>query len=722
MIIRTRITILLLSVLPSLVFAQSMRLSRGLKIHQSQTFRKGSYQLSGSTLDQPVLTISGDSIVLDFKGVTLRGDLAGQLPDTYAGLGMLVKDSRVVTIRGLRIRGFKVGLMAVNVQQLVLEDCDFSYNYRQRLGSTALKEDMGDWMSYHQNENDEWLRYGAAIYLKNCDSARVQRCRVTGGQNALMMTGCNGGNVVNNNFSFNSGIGVGLYRSSGHYIAYNILNFNVRGYSHGIYNRGQDSAGFLVYEQSSQNIFYKNSATHCGDGFFLWAGQTTMDTGVGGCNDNLIVGNNFSYAPTNGIEVTFSRNIISGNRIVECDHGIWGGYSYDTRIADNYFRKNRIAIAIEHGQRNTIEYNSFIEDQEGLRLWARASQPADWGYARVRDTRSHNYRIWKNSFFRTSLAFNFSRTDSIWLFSNHATEVGEWWKPGAEVTGVDSMPNELEEMSLAIPEPAGHQDPFAGSGKLAGRQHIRMTEWGPYDYQRPLIWRELPGSTSDTLQFRLLGPAGQWRLQAVNGLRLLSSPRAKTGDTILGLRLPTSGTQDIRLEAHFRGAAGYQYDGLPLKKGKKQRVRYRDFFQPVQWAVRWYAVDTARHQPLRDGLFPPNVRMVPVKTDSAKVLDYGWWGGIRAGSDQYPQFLTLAEGEATVPAGDYILSVTWDDAVRVYLDGKLILDEWNPALYKFDESPNRRIPVRLGGHHRLRVEHLELGGFATLALRLLPAS
>ena len=31
--------------------------------------------------------------------------------------------------------------------------------------------------------------------------------------------------------------------------------------------------------------------------FFLWAGQTTMDTGEGGCNDNtLIDGNDFSYA------------------------------------------------------------------------------------------------------------------------------------------------------------------------------------------------------------------------------------------------------------------------------------------------------------------------------------------------------------------------------------------------------------------------------------------
>jgi parallel beta-helix repeat protein len=93
-----------------------------------------------------------------------------------------------------------------------------------------------------------------------------------------------------------------------------------------------------------------------------------MDSGKGGCNDNVLQGNDFSYAPTNGIEVTFSRNIISGNRIFECDHGIWGGYSYNTVIAGNQFRQNRIAIAIEHGQENEIHHNIFHENNEAIRL------------------------------------------------------------------------------------------------------------------------------------------------------------------------------------------------------------------------------------------------------------------------------------------------------------------------------------------------------------------
>ena len=104
-----------------------------------------------------------------------------------------------------------------------------------------------------------------------------------------------------------------MYRASWNRILHNKIDWCVRGYSHGVYNRGQDSAGILIYEQSSNNVFAYNSVTHGGDGFFLWAGQNTMDTGRGGCDDNLLYGNDFSHAPTNGIEflVGHERNGLS---------------------------------------------------------------------------------------------------------------------------------------------------------------------------------------------------------------------------------------------------------------------------------------------------------------------------------------------------------------------------------------------------------------------------
>src|SRR5207249_2254764 len=248
------------------------------------------------------------------------------------------------------------------------------------------------------NEKDEWLRFGAAIYLQDVTGADLRNNTAVDGMNGLMLVRSTGVVVRDNNFSFNSGLGIGLYRSSDDTIVHNRLDYNVRGYSHGRYSRGQDSADLLLFEQSSRNFVAFNSLTHGGDGIFLWAGQSTMDSGTGGANDNIFYGNDVSYATANGVEVTFSRNDIIGNRAWGSEYGVWGGYSFGTRIESNDFRKNRTGIAIEHGQYNTISGNLFDRDSTAIRLWADSIQPSEWGYPKHHDTRSHSYWITGNAF------------------------------------------------------------------------------------------------------------------------------------------------------------------------------------------------------------------------------------------------------------------------------------------------------------------------------------
>ncbi len=133
-------------------------------------------------------------------------------------------------------------------------------------------------------------------------------------------------------------------------------------------------------------------------------------------------------------------------------------------------------------------------------------------------------------------------------------------------------------------------------------------------------------------------------------------------------------------------------------------------------------MDTAYYNPLKEpGLFAPTVRMAPLKTEKKSTLDFALWEGLKVDSAAYEQFMTLADGTAEVPTGKYELSLTWDDAARVYVDGNLVIDEWNPSRYKFDESPNRSVLLNLGGNHSFRVEHLNLRGFSVLSLKLRPA-
>ncbi|HUR65667.1 MAG TPA: right-handed parallel beta-helix repeat-containing protein [Chitinophagaceae bacterium] len=705
------------------VAAQKISISPEMRITRSTKFKKDIYKIDAPAGDpKGVITIEGNDIIIDFNYAELRGDASAKNPDEFTGIGILVQNSKNVTIKNLKARGYKIALIARNTERLTLENCDFSYNYRPHLNSTQEKEDISDWMSYHHNEKDEWLRYGAAMYLRGCNFFTIRDCKVTGGQNALMLMESNDGLIVNNDFSFNSGIGIGMYRSSRNRVIYNRIIFNVRGYSHGVYNRGQDSAGILVYEQSNSNIFYKNNVTHGGDGFFLWAGQTTMDTGEGGCNDNLLYGNDFSYAPTNGIEVTFSRNIITANIINECDHGIWGGYSFSTKITGNKFHGNRIGIAIEHGQHNEISDNIFSTDKEAIRLWANAKQDPSWGYAKNRDTRSSVYSILKNSFNENETGINIRKTDTVYVTGNNFSGVRKKYVIDSTTIGLDSS-GVFYGLTTGIPSQPGVGKPILiPDPKYAGRKNIMITEWGPYDFKYPILWHTNPVDTSRVMAFKLLGPKGQWKIVSLRGVCCLSDA-TKTRNfpgEILFNKIPGE-ENDIEIVMEYKGASFVDQFGKRVPANKPYKFKFRKFFQPINWEVLFYRLDTTSYNPIRAGtLFSATEKKAPFRTEKVNKIDYAWWGGIKEAGIQYTQFITVASGTANIVKGKYELSVTWDDAVRVYVDDKLVLDEWTPSKYTFDESPHKKVIVELDGEHHFRVEHIELGGFATLALKIKP--
>jgi hypothetical protein len=138
----------------------------------------------------------------------------------------------------------------------------------------------------------------------------------------------------------------------------------------------------------------------------------------------------------------------------------------------------------------------------------------------------------------------------------------------------------------------------------------------------------------------------------------------------------------------------------------------------MQWQVKWFAFDSTNNPVIDANLINELQKSKPFLTQQTNELNFAWWGGINAGGKQFAQFFTTAESEVNLEPGEYELSVTWDDAARVQLDGNYILNEWNPSLCKFDESPNKKIKLKLAGHHTFKVEHAELGGFATISFKL----
>jgi hypothetical protein len=214
------------------------------------------------------------------------------------------------------------------------------------------------------------------------------------------------------------------------------------------------------------------------------------------------------------------------NIIKDCDHGVWGGYSFETDITDNIFEGNRIAVAIEHGQNINIALNRFKNDKTGIKLWSRETQPSDWKYPQLKNTDSKNYYIATNSFENNSTVYDILGTDSIYLSGNTKINTGQRYKLGARIHELDST-KENEEVGLDYAIDKRLQKVKATSIPLThfpvGLQEMRITNWGPYNFEYPLIWLTTIDSAGG-YHFEVLGNlTASWRLHSISGFTIVDS-------------------------------------------------------------------------------------------------------------------------------------------------------------------------------------------------------
>lgn len=649
----------------------------GLVITRSGRVIPGTYRFPApATPDSAVITIRGDDITVDFAGATLLGIDPGADPDQAAGIAIRIDGGRNVRLRNARVRGYKIGILVRGTRDLELLDNDVSHNWKPRLLSLVEHESLVDWLTFHHNESDEWLRYGAGMYLAAVSGGTIRGNRGLQGMNGLLLARSDHLRIEANTFSFNSGLGIGLYRSSDNTIVRNRVEYDVRGYSHRFYRRGQDSAGLLFYEQSSRNVVAWNSVTHGGDGLFLWAGQSTMDTGQGGANDNLFYGNDFSYAPANAMEATFSRNSFVANRAAGSEYGLWGGYSFNSKVAGNCFVGNRTGIAIEHGQDNLIVSNRFLGDSIAIRLWADSIESSDWGYPKHRDTRSRDYRVEGNSFAGNSVVMKAANTSELVMAGNDSL---------ANPPAACIPPALSPDYSALVPDLPGVRREIPASPLAArDRSAIVVDEWGPFDWQSPKLWPE-DSTRAAPLRLAVLGPAGGWRLVARRGITTLSASAGRTGDTI-AVTPAADATGDWELTLEYRGGP--------------------------DWTIRFFAWGDSTDLGKGPEAFEKLAATTPLFTRHAPRLDYEWY---RPGIPELPRerFALEAITAVTLPAGRYALRAISDDGIRVWVDGALAIDHWAPHESAVDTA------VLGAGRHDLRVRYYQADGWTELRLEIL---
>jgi parallel beta-helix repeat protein len=662
-----------------------------------------------------VLQIAGDGLRIQFANTPLWGARPGQSPDTFEGIGIRVT-GKDVTLRGALVHGFRGGIWASRADGLVLEGCDVSGNRRQRLRSSSKAEDAGDWLWPHENDANQWLTsYGAGIYVEESNGITIRGCRAREGQNGICLRRVERSQVYDNDMSFLSGWGLALYRSSGNVVARNSFDFCVRGYSHGVYARGQDSAGILCFEQCCDNVFAYNSATHSGDGFFGFAGLEALeersDVPGLGCNRNLLVGNDFSYAPAIGIEMTFSRdNVFLANRLCGSNYGVWGGYSSHTEAWENRIEDNALAgIAVEHGSRWTIGANRFARNARAIELWW--DEDADLlakPWAKLNPTVSAQHWIGRNRFEaeRVQLELRGPTTGVVFELPQEGADRSTWKVDAAAQVEASEEQSFLDPGRAAPDALPGKRQAVGALAHLEGRDKIIVTEWGPYDWVAPLLHYD--GRRGDADAWRLLGndvPIGVHagadvvlRMDASAAVPVVLVSAREAGRVVpyeLRVRVPSKelSGRGVLASATWRVVVGaWSSDPREDPASWREQVGRGVTFEVPSLALRY------------GGGGPSELEGAPQAVKEAQI-----------GRDA---FGTLASTKLVLPKGRWRLATTSDDGVRVKLDGRVVIENWT---WHGPTGDAVEVEFEQDGVHELEVEHFELDGWATLEFEVEPA-
>jgi parallel beta-helix repeat protein len=692
-----------------------------------------------------VLHIAADGITVEFEeGAVLRGAGPGAAADTFSGMGVGLAGHRNVTIRGARIEGFRIGLHAEHADGLTIERADLSGNFQQRLRSTPQAEESGDWLWPHDNDKGEWLsRYGAALSVRNSSDVTIRNVRVRRGQNGIVLDRVNDSRIYDNDCSFLSGWGLAMWRSNRNIISRNAFDFCIRGYSHGVYNRGQDSAGILMFEQCEENLIAENSATHGGDGLFGFAGKEALGERMPeadaddffsrprGNNGNIIVGNDFSYAAAHGLEMTFSHgNRIENNRFVNnaiC--GIWGGYSQDTLIVGNLFEANgdagygleRGGVNIEHGSGNQIRNNTFRQNTAAVHLWWDNDGPL-----LERPGIKPHYRAVSGNI----IAGNTFEGDKVVLHLRDASPA----EGDPKVTGTVYQDNTTIEVAKELELPArltveqsgplaplppleyealGESRPVGARSALAGRENIVMTAWGPWDHEGPFV-RTLSKSGRYHM-YEFLNLDGKFVRTFVNDL---TTDRARM--------VENTGRWATTIAAPWAGIFPYK---IVIDMPGFERV-IAGALLSARWDISFFPWEGSLNPPL-----PPEdleawralsdaPGAVKVQHDEVNFrFAHGGPGQFKISEDlaaagfKRDFFGMIAKTRVPMPAGEYRIRTLSDDGVRVMVNGQTVLENWthhgptrDTAVFKLDRS----------GEVELTVEYFEIAGYAVLEFEIEP--
>lgn len=106
---------------------------------------------------------------------------------------------------------------------------------------------------------------------------------------------------------------------------------------------------------------------------------------------------------------------------------------------------------------------------------------------------------------------------------------------------------------------------------------------------------------------------------------------------------------------------------------------------------------------------------VPVLVQDVPEINFNWGIGSPGPNVPADYFSARYERTLNLPAGNYYLTLRMDDGARVFVDDRVVMDDWRVGSWRELSSV-----VTLGGLHRFRVEYFEEGAEASLYFSIVP--
>ena len=297
--------------------------------------------------DSCLLEVSTDGVMVNLNGSVLDGE-------NTINAGIYVHDCRDVTIKKGMVRAFYVGIRAVNVENLNIENCVVSDNHNPT--------DV-EWLPDADDPKEEG--FGAGIYLFRVFDSVIQGNLLNNNFNGLSLVRSKRNRIAGNNASYSGNLGIHLLGSSHNVVGDNQADHCIR-YTGRFWCDTADSAGVLLEEDSHHNRITGISLRYSGDGFFIRANNGHS------CDHNYIARNDASFSPNKAFEAGFSQhNVFEENVASFSNYGFWLGFSSDTVVRHNRILANRLdGIAIDSGNQNNIQGNKIQGNRNGVRLWS----------------------------------------------------------------------------------------------------------------------------------------------------------------------------------------------------------------------------------------------------------------------------------------------------------------------------------------------------------------